>query len=241
MANLVPRGLRPGRCARCRRRALRLRAGRLPDGRLAFAWCRRCLAEVQLEALGLSAPREPGRPRPAPDPPGDDGASAPLPLAAPADERTTGLRSLGVLLVTWGLVLQLLGAGSWLGFGRHDDGFGPTRIARAHVFVAAGALLAVAGAWVGLASLHRGTRARSLARPVEAVALGLGLSLLVVGLCFHEPRRDPWVIAGVVLAVAAARAARWLTRLDPRAAGATRTRDGTGPLNRSPQSLDERG
>jgi hypothetical protein len=106
----------------------------------------------------------------------------------------------------------LLGAGSWLGLGAPDDGFGPTRISRSHVFAAAGAFLAVLGAWTGLASLGRGDRARTLARSIEAAALGLGVSMLVVGIAFHHPRRDPWVACGFVLSVAAARAARLWSR-----------------------------
>jgi hypothetical protein len=114
--------------------------------------------------------------------------------------------------VGWGLLLELVGAGSWLGLGRPDDGFGPTRISRVQIFAVAGAVLASVGAWIGLASLDRGARRRSLARAIEAVAVGLGLCVLVVGITFHDPRRDPWVVAGVILAALASRAARHLSR-----------------------------
>jgi hypothetical protein len=124
------------------------------------------------------------------------------------DERILGLRSLGALLVVWGLLLELIGAGSWLGFGPPDDGFGPTRIKRMQLFLVAGAFLAIMGAWVGLSTLDRGARRRTLARAIEAAAVGLGLCVLAVGVVFHERSRDPWVIGGVVLAVLAARAAR---------------------------------
>ena len=183
------------------------RAGRGPDGRLVFDWCANCLAEAHLRALGLRAPAE----VPAPILPAPPRSPLEAPHAA-RDERASGLRGLGALLVAWGLLLELVGAGSWLGFGRPDDGFGPTRISRVQIFSAAGAILAIAGAWIGLASLERGARRRTLARAVEAVALGLGLSVLVVGIVFHDPRRDPWVAAGVVLAAVASRAARFWSR-----------------------------
>jgi hypothetical protein len=86
------------------------------------------------------------------------------------------------------------------------------------IFAVAGAILASAGAWIGLVSLDRGARRRSMARAVEAVAVGLGLCVLVVGIAFHDPRRDPWVVAGVVLAFLASRAARhWSHPRGPRA------------------------
>lgn len=190
------------RCARCGRRSRKLRVARGPDGRLVFGWCADCLAEVQLRSLGLLPP--------APVPVSE--AAAP---ADPRDERANGLRGLGALLVVWGLLLELVGAGSWLGLGRADEGFGPTRIGRGQVFAAAGAVLAVAGAWMGLASLGRGDRRRTLARAVEAAAIGLGLCVLAVGIAFHDRHRDPWVVAGVVLAFVSARAARLLSRARP--------------------------
>jgi hypothetical protein len=128
------------------------------------------------------------------------------------DERSAGLRGLGALLVTWGLLLELVGAGSWLGMGGPDDGFGPTRIGRVQIFAVSGAMLAVLGAWIGLTSLDRVERKRSVARGVEAAAVGLGACVLVVGIAFHDPRRDPWVVGGVVLAAVAAGSARLWSR-----------------------------
>lgn len=197
------------RCARCGGRVRRLRTGRLPDGRLAFAWCAVCLADAHLRSLGLTpATGDPPAPAP-PEAVFQGGASA---ISPGVSDRAAGLRGLGVLLTVWGLLLELLGAGSWLGFGRTDDGFGPTRISRSHVFAASGAFLAVIGAWTGLASLGRGHRRRTLGRSIEAVALGLGVSLLVVGIAFHHPHRDPWVVGGFLLSVAAAHGARLWSR-----------------------------
>jgi hypothetical protein len=199
------------RCARCGRRERRLRDARGPDGRLVFGWCGECLSEVNLRALGLLAPEAPAAIAP-PRPPA-------LPHLGPmaGDERAAGFRGLGALLVTWGLLLELVGAGSWLGLGRPDDGFGPTRISRVQIFSVAGAVLAILGAWIGLATLDRGERKRTIARAVEAAAVGLGLCVLVVGIAFHDPRRDPWVVGAVLLAVVASRAARlWSRPRDPR-------------------------
>jgi hypothetical protein len=199
------------RCARCGRWGRRLRAGRGPEGRLVFNWCVNCLAEAHMRALGLLPSSElpaavelraaltssKGLP-----------SLAILPGVPGREERNLGLRGLGALLVVWGLLLELVGAGSWLGFGPPDDGFGPTRIKRMELFLVAGALLAILGAWVGLSTLDRGARRRTLGRAVEAAAVGLGLCVLAVGVVFHERSRDPWVFGGVVLAVLAARAAR---------------------------------
>ncbi len=208
VSSRVP-GVDSMRCARCRRRGKVPRAGRGPDGRLVFDWCPDCLAEVQLRALGLLPTVETTAPKTPPSP--DSSTSPDIAPLLPA-ERIAGLRGLGVLLVVWGLLLEVVGFGSSFGFGRPDDGFGPTRISRVQIFSAAGAILAIAGAWIGLASLDRGARRLTLARAVEAVALGLGLSVLVVGIAFHDPRRDPWVVAGVVLAAVASRAARYWSR-----------------------------
>jgi hypothetical protein len=197
------------RCARCGRWGRRLRPGRGPEGRLVFNWCVNCLAEAHLRALGLLPSVE----TPAALTLAKTLADVPIIPGDPGrEERILGLRSLGALLVVWGLLLELVGAGSWLGFGPPDDGFGPTRIKRMQLFLVAGAFLAILGAWVGLSTLDHGTRRRTLARAVEAAAIGLGLCMLAVGVVFHERSRDPWVIGGVVLAVLAARAARIWSR-----------------------------
>jgi hypothetical protein len=197
------------RCARCGRWGRRLRAGRGPEGRLVFNWCVECLAEAHLRALGLLSTVETADALPL------SKAMTGLPISPGVpgrEERILGLRSLGALLVVWGLLLELVGAGSWLGFGPPDDGFGPTRIKRMQLFLVAGAFLAILGAWVGLSTVDRSARRRTLARAVEAAAVGLGLCVLVVGVVFHERSRDPWVIGGVMLAVLAARAARVWSR-----------------------------
>jgi hypothetical protein len=197
------------RCARCGRWGRRLRAGRGPEGRLVFNWCVECLAEAHLRALGLLSTVETADALPLSK--GLTGFPI-IPGVPGREERILGLRSLGALLVVWGLLLELVGAGSWLGFGPPDDGFGPTRIKRMQLFLVAGAFLAILGAWVGLSTVDRSARRRTLARAVEAAAVGLGLCVLVVGVVFHERSRDPWVIGGVMLAVLAARAARVWSR-----------------------------
>jgi hypothetical protein len=197
------------RCARCGRWGRRLRPGRGPEGRLVFNWCVNCLAEAHLHALGLLPSVE----TPAALTLAKTLADIPIIPGEPGrEERILGLRGLGALLVVWGLLLELVGAGSWLGFGPPDDGFGPTRIKRMQLFLVAGAFLAILGAWVGLSTLDRWARRRTLARAVEAAAIGLGLCVLAVGVVFHERSRDPWVVGGVVLAVLAARAARVWSR-----------------------------
>ena len=199
------------RCARCGRRERRLRDARGPDGRLVFGWCADCLAEAHLRALGLLPPEDPAA---TPGP-----SVRPFRISATAgDERTAGLRGLGALLVTWGLLLELVGAGSWLGLGRPDDGFGPTRISRVQIFSVAGAVLAIAGR-LDRPGVARPGRAEAVDRPRRRGrgASGSGLCVLVVGIAFHDPRRDPWVVAAVVLAAVAARAARlWSRPREPR-------------------------
>ena len=184
------------RCPRCGRRAKRLRTARGPDGRLVFDWCDDCLADVQSEALGLGVVRV---------------AKARQVERIPATEpevRALGLRTMGLILVVWGLVLEAIGVGAWLGYGPDETGFGPTRLSRLPIFSAAGGVLAVAGAWIGLTSLDRGARRRCIARAIEAVALGLGLGVLILGIVFHESKRDPWIVA----IVASACLATWLAR-----------------------------
>ena len=51
--------------------------------------------------------------------------------------------------------------------------------------------------------LHAVSRNASTTEPAK---------VLVVGIAFHDPRRDPWVVGGVVLAAVAARAARHWSR-----------------------------
>ncbi len=177
------------RCAQCGHSTKRLRIGRGPDGRLLFDWCADCLADIQSEALGLAAigPTRTRRVRRNP--------------ATETEARALGLRIMGIVLVVWGLVLEVIGAGSWLGFG-------PPHPGRLPIFAVAGCMLAVAGAWVGLTSLDRVSRRRSISRAIEAVAVGLGLGVLVLGIVFHEPKRDPWIVGVVTVACFATWAAR---------------------------------
>src|SRR5271154_4442256 len=93
---------RPMRCARCGRWGRRLRAGRGPEGRLVFNWCVECLAEAHLRALGLLSTVETADALPL------SKALTGLPISPGVpgrEERILGLRSLGALLVVWGLLL----------------------------------------------------------------------------------------------------------------------------------------
>jgi hypothetical protein len=204
------------RCACCGRWRRRLRTGRGPDGRLLFDWCAECHADVHFRALGLlpglaeTSPRDPTAMGEGEDEPGAvarQGQTRPH-----RDDRSLALRALGLLLVLWGLLLELVGAGAWLGLGPPDNGIGPTRVNRLQLFSAAGGVMAIVGVWIGLSSLDRESRRRSIARAIEALALGLGLCVLIVGIVFHDPRRDPWIVAVVFVAVIAAWGARQWSR-----------------------------
>jgi hypothetical protein len=127
-------------------------------------------------------------------------------------ERAAGLRCLGILLTVWGMLLQAVGTADWLGVGQPDRRFGPTLVSRSSLFAVSGALLAVAGAWTGLATLSRAERSVALSRSIEAAFLGLGVGLLLAGIFFHHPRRDPWVVGGLILLCAGAVAARHWSR-----------------------------
>jgi hypothetical protein len=110
------------------------------------------------------------------------------------------------------MFLEAVGAAGWLGFGRSDEAFGPTPISRSCIFAASGALLAVAGAWTGLATLGRGERAPALLRSIEVALLGLAVCVALVGIVFHHPRRDPWSVGGILLLAAGAATARHWSR-----------------------------
>jgi hypothetical protein len=187
------------RCVRCGTRAKRLRIGRGPDGRLLFDWCDDCLADVLSRALGgglLADEFDPPR----------------RPEQSESEVRAVGLRTMGLVLALWGLVLDAIGLATWLGLGPAENGFGPTRLSRVQIFSAAGGVLAIAGAWVGLSSVDRATRRRSVSRAIEAVSLGLGLGVLILGIAFHDSKRDPWIVGVVALACLASWAARQWSR-----------------------------
>lgn len=88
------------RCTRCDRIAVPQALGRLPDGRLAFGLCVRCLTDEGCEAIriGPRHGRHPRRLRP----------RAPAHLADLSRRR--GLRALAGLLAAWGVTLALVGA-----------------------------------------------------------------------------------------------------------------------------------
>jgi hypothetical protein len=131
-----------------------------------------------------------------------------------------GLRTMGTVLVVWGLVLEVLGAATWLGFGPAENGFGPTRSSRLQIFSSAGIVLAVAGAWMGLTSVPRALRRRMIARAIEAVSIGGAVGVLILGILFHDTKRDPWIVGIVALACVASWAARQWSR--PRGSQADR-------------------
>jgi len=188
------------RCPRCGRKARRLRTDRGPDGRLLFHWCLDCLADIHSEALrGITRKTEPVATRP----------------ASSRETRPVGMRTIGVSLFLWGLMLEIAAAGLWLGYGPPDAGFGLSRWSRLRLFSVSGGILGVAGTWVALASVDRAARRQSLARAIEAMALALGLGALILGIAFHEAKRDPLVIATVALACVAIWAVRqWGHRKD---------------------------
>ena len=119
---------------------------------------------------------------------------------------------MGLILSIWGLILEAIGAATWFGLGPTENRFGPTRLTRLYLFCSAGAVLAVAGAWLGLISVDRPERRRSMAGAIEAVSLGLGLGVLILGIIFHNPKRDPWIVAIVAIACVAIWAARQWSR-----------------------------
>jgi hypothetical protein len=90
------------RCTRCDRIAVPQALGRLPDDRLAFGYCLRCLVAEGAESIQIARPRRRKR---WPSPITRD-------AVRPVDPRPRGLRSLAGLLAAWGLMLAIVGATS---------------------------------------------------------------------------------------------------------------------------------
>lgn len=204
------------RCARCGRRG-RTATRRGPDGRLVTDLCRRCLDDAGLEALGVR-PRAVRMPEPEPTP--ESTRYDPTAVTEPVPpDRSRAMRALGLLLLVWGLVLELVAVAAQAGLGGQGDGLGPLPTSRSAIFATAGVFLAAIGLTVGLGSLPRGERGRVVARLVETAAVALGLAALTLGIAFHAPRRDPWIVAGVALAALIAWGARRVRRPESVARG----------------------
>jgi hypothetical protein len=133
------------RCTRCDGIAVPQTLGRLPDGRLAFGLCLRCLMAEGADQIEI-APR--GR-----------HAARRLMAAAPtrrADPRLRGVRALAGLLAAWGLALAVVGASS----GGSHPGAPPSPFGNGTPALLLVGALAMAGMGLGLSMAASRVQAR---------------------------------------------------------------------------------
>jgi hypothetical protein len=188
-------------CSRCGRQVRRLKTARGPDGRLLFDWCVDCLHELQKQTLGLAEINAPGdiptRLRDMNDP-----------WSTLDQSRAGGLRMLALILACLGMVLGVVAAMSWFADATSDTRLGPTGVPKGPIFAVAGGVLATAGIWLGLISVDANRRRRIIGLAIEFVAVAVGFGTLILGILFHEAKRNPLIIFVVSVAAIVAVASR---------------------------------
>ena len=205
------------RCSECDGLAVPQAIGRLPDGRLAFGYCLRCLERAGATGMIVSSAgsrKRRGRMRQA-----AERARKEHPAVAsrrgvqwrvPVQRRQLLLGVSGMMLA-WGLSLGSIAVLLPLqgNAGRGIPGL------RAILLVASG-LAGLVGLSLLLVALEPGRRTIRALFGIQVVASLTALGVLVGGIVAHDPRRDVLIIAIVTAALAtAALARRGAAELEP--------------------------
>lgn len=198
------------RCTRCDRLAIPQAVGLSREGLVVFGWCLDCLEETGCTEIEAVATRETRRaiPRvlllgPSPVPPG----------AIPSERRRLVL-CVASLLGAWSLVLIAVGVWSLFRPGSPN----PSPLGNGSPLLLLTGGLATAATSLLLLGLSHGRdlfHSRQVCWWVQSGAFLLALLILVVGIIFHEPQRDPFVVAAAGLAIGLSLAAHWRERRLP--------------------------
>lgn len=216
------------RCARCDRLAVPQAVGLSPEGLVVFGWCLDCLEETdctQIEAVARRGPpRVPIRVNSNP------GSIVPHPAVNRADDRRRLVLFVALFLGTWALILIAMGI--WTILQPPPPIPSPLGNGTPTLFLAGG--FATAATALLLLSLSHGRAllaSRGACRWIQSSSFLLALAILLAGIVFHDPRRDPFVVAAAGLALGLSILAHWHERRLPTT---SRTRAINGPrLRRS--------
>jgi hypothetical protein len=207
------------RCAQCDRLAIPQAVGLSPEGLVVFGWCLDCLEEAGCTEIEVVERR---RDRRRPPRVTSLGSIAPRPAADRRDRRRLFLFVTSLLSV-WSIVL--IAVGIWTIRQPPASNPSPLGNGRPMLFLAGGAATATTSLLLFVLSHGRallGSRQAWLW--VQSASFLLALAILCAGIVFHDPRRDPFVVAAAGLALGLSVGAHWRERRLPAATARTGTR-----------------
>lgn len=195
------------RCARCDRLAIPQAVGHSPEGLVVFGWCLHCLEEAgctDIEVVKRPRVHRPSiRPVLALEPTG-------LRVTATRWSRQRAVLSVAAILGGWSLVLLALGVWS---VQHPPPDPSPLGNGTPMLFLIGGA--ATAATSLVLLGLSQGRvllASRRVCGWVQSGSFLLALVILLIGIVFHDPRRDPFVVAAAGLALTLSIGANWQQR-----------------------------
>ncbi|SIO67429.1 hypothetical protein SAMN05444166_8361 [Singulisphaera sp. GP187] len=198
------------RCARCDRLAIPQAVGHLPNGLVVFGWCLDCLEETgcsEIEAVGRRTTRRGNSCVLTLEPP-------PPPLMIAPTDRRRLLLGVATLLGSWSIVL--IAVGIWTIRQPAPPNPSPLGNGRPTLFLVGGMATAVTALLLLCLSQGRElVRSRLACWWVQSGAFLLALAILVAGIVYHDPRRDPFVVVAAALAIGLSIAAHWQERRLP--------------------------
>ncbi|AGA26231.1 hypothetical protein [Singulisphaera acidiphila] len=198
------------RCTRCDRLAIPQAVGRTRDGLLVFGWCLDCLEEAgctMIEAVSKCNTRRPV-PRVLSLRP-----STSHPVTPPSDRRRL-LVGVASLLGAWSTVL--IAVGVWTLRQPTPSNPSPLGNGRPVLFFVGGAATSATSLLLLCLSHGRGLlRSRQVCWWIQSGSFLLALAILVAGIVYHEPRRNPFIVVAAGLAIGLSLAAHWQERRLP--------------------------
>jgi hypothetical protein len=207
------------RCARCDRLAIPQAVGLSPEGLVVFGWCLDCLEEAgctDVEVVERRSDRR-GPPRVS-----SLGSIAPRPALDRRDRRRLFL-GVTLLLSIWSIVLIAGGIRTI----RQPPAPNPSPLGNGSplLLLAGGAATATTSLLLLVLSHGRALlRSRRAWLWVQSGSFLLALAILFAGIVYHDPRRDPFVVAAAGLALGVSVGAHWRERRLPAATARTGTR-----------------
>jgi hypothetical protein len=209
------------RCAQCDRLAIPQAVGLSPEGLVIFGWCLDCLEEAgctEIEAVARRSDRR-GMPRVS-----SLGSIAPQPAVNRGDRRRLVLL-VASLLGAWALVLIAMGI--WKIRQPPIPNPSPLGNGMPMLFLAGGVATAMTSLLLFVLPHGRALfGSRPTCRWIQSGSFLLALAILLAGIVYHDPRRDPFVVAAAGLALGLSVGAHWRERRLPAAASRTGPRMG---------------
>lgn len=207
------------RCAQCDRLAIPQAVGRSPEGLVVFGWCLDCLEEAGCTEIEAVARRSDRRVSPRV---WSLGSLAPQP---PVDRRQRRRLVLLVASLLGAWSLGLLAIGIWTIYRPPTPNPSPLGNGMPMLFLVGGAATATTSLLLLILSHGQALwRSRQACWWVQSGSFLLALAILFAGIVFHDPRRDPFVVAAAGLALGLSVGAHWQERRLPAAFSRTGTR-----------------